>query len=101
MRSAAMPSRLPPFEPDVAKAATLPAYAYTDAAIFAEERAKIFRRPWQPIGPAEHVREPGSYFTGEMAGAPIVVTRDRDLRAFYNVCRHRAGPVARGRGARK
>lgn len=34
---------------------------------------------------------------------PIVVTRDGkgQLHAFYNVCRHRAGPVAEGAGHRK
>lgn len=96
-------NRLPPFEPDLARASTLPAFAYTDAGVFAEERAKIFARTWQPIGAAEDVRGPGSYFTAELASAPVVVTRDAGgtLRGFYNVCRHRAGPVASGKGTRR
>ena len=38
-----------------------------------------------------------------MLGEPLVVTRGTDgvLRAFYNVCRHRAGNVAAGKGNRK
>src|SRR3954470_1805651 len=98
-----MPSRLPPFELELARAATLPAFAYTDPAILAAEMDRIFRRSWQPIGSVYDVREAGSFFTGEIAGAPIVVTRDGGgvLRGFYNVCRHRAGPVATGKGARK
>jgi len=98
-----MPSRLPPFEPDLARASTLPAFAYTDEAILAAERTKIFRRTWQPIGHAADVAAPGSFVTGEVAGAPIVVTRDAGgtLRGFYNVCRHRAGPVAIGKGTRR
>jgi choline monooxygenase len=98
-----MPSRLPPFEADLARASTLPAFAYTDAAILAAERAKIFGRTWQPIGRAEDVAAPGSYFAAELDGRPLVVTRDAngELRGFYNVCRHRAGPVAIGKGARK
>jgi choline monooxygenase len=98
-----MPVRLPPFEPDVARAATLPSSAYTDAEVFAAERERIFSRTWQPVGNASDVAEPGTFFTCEVAGEPLVVVRDaaRELRAFYNVCRHRAGPVAQGKGARK
>jgi choline monooxygenase len=49
------------------------------------------------------VREKGTYFTAEVAGEPVVVLRDGDgqLKAFYNVCRHRGGPVARGSGSAK
>lgn len=98
-----MPHRLPPWEPDLAKAHTLPAFAYTDAAILEAEQAKIFRKEWQPVVNAFDVRESGSFATAEIAGAPIVVTRgtDGELRGFHNVCRHRAGPVAIGKGARK
>lgn len=98
-----MPSRLSSFEKDLARAWTLPAFAYTDPNVLAEERTRIFRRAWQPVGHAADVREPGTFFTAEVADAPIVVTRDLhgELRGFYNVCRHRAGPVAVGKGARK
>lgn len=98
-----MPHRLGPFENDLARATTLPAFAYTDPAILAAEQERIFRRCWEPVGNAVDAEAPGSFFTAEVAGAPIVVTRDADgvLRGFYNVCRHRAGPVAVGKGARK
>jgi choline monooxygenase len=41
------------------------------------------------------VAAPGTYLTAEVAGLPILVVRDRDgvLRAFFNVCRHRAAPL--------
>jgi len=41
------------------------------------------------------VREPGQFFTAEVAGEPLVVVRgdDGELRAFFNVCRHRAARV--------
>lgn len=98
-----MPHRLGTFEGVLARAATLPAFAYTDAAILAAENERIFRRSWEPVGNAVDVALPGTFFTAEVAGAPIVVTRDvtGELRGFYNVCRHRAGPVAVGKGARK
>src|SRR5690349_13925304 len=83
-----MPSRLPPFESDLACASTLPAFTYTHPEILSAEREKIFRRTWQPIGCLEDVRDPGSFLTGDIDGAPIVVTRDQTgtLRAFHNVC---------------
>ena len=98
-----MPHRLGTFESELARAATLPAFAYTDAAILAAETERIFRRSWEPVGNAIDVAQPGTFFTAEIAGAPIVVTRDVTgaLRGFSNVCRHRAGPVAVGKGVRK
>jgi len=98
-----MPHRLGPFEKELARATTLPAFAYTDPAILAAEQERIFRRCWEPVGNAVDVEKPGSFLTAEVAGAPIVVTRDAAgvLRGFFNVCRHRAGPVAVGKGARK
>ena len=49
------------------------------------------------------MRLPGDYFTCTVADEPLVVTRADDgaIHAFSNVCRHRAGPVARGAGHRK
>lgn len=99
----AMPHRLPPFEPDLSKAHTLPAFAYTDPAILEAEQTKIFRRAWQPVVHAADVKDIGTYATAETSGISVVVTRGADgaLRGFHNVCRHRAGPVAIGKGARK
>jgi choline monooxygenase len=95
--------RLPPFESDLTRAETLPAFAYTDPEILAAERTAIFRKTWQPVGRLEDVRDPGTFLTGNIDGMPIVVTRDSAgaLHAFHNVCRHRAGPVAIGKGPRK
>lgn len=96
-------ARLRPLEIDLARASTLPAFTYTDPEILELERAAIFRRTWQPIGRASEVDPPGSFMTTTLDRAPLVVTRDTDgtLRGFYNVCRHRAGPVAIGNGHRR
>jgi phenylpropionate dioxygenase-like ring-hydroxylating dioxygenase large terminal subunit len=90
-------------EADIARAWTLPASLYVDPTVFAEERAKIFSRTWQVVGHASQVATPGDYFTTELAGEPLVLVRgtDHQLRGFYNVCRHRAGPPAEGCGSRK
>lgn len=101
----AMPS---PFEnlqieQNVSRAWTLPALLYFDPNVFAAEKEKIFSRTWQVIGHHDQVKEAGDYFTTELVGEPLLVARGADgkLRAFYNVCRHRAGPPAEGCGSRK
>ena len=84
-------------------AQTLPSEWYTDAAFLAQEQEKIFARTWQLAGHAAQVAAVGDYFTALVAGEPLIVARgaDNQLRAFSNVCRHRAGPVAEGCGNRK
>ncbi len=88
---------------DVSRAWTLPADLYFDADVYAAEKDAIFCRSWQVIGRHDQVRNPGDYFTTELSGEPLLVVHgaDRTLRAFYNVCRHRAGPPAEGCGSRK
>jgi choline monooxygenase len=91
------------FDERLAFASTPPSRWYTDPAFLARERDRVFARTWQLVGRAEQVAEPGDYFTAIVAGEPLVVARGADdaLRAFSNVCRHRAGPVASGEGRRK
>jgi phenylpropionate dioxygenase-like ring-hydroxylating dioxygenase large terminal subunit len=89
--------------PDVASATTLPARWYSDPTFLELEKERIFYKTWQPVGRVDLVRRPGDFFVCEVVGRPLVVTRGLDdrLRAFYNVCPHRAGPVALGQGNRK
>jgi choline monooxygenase len=88
---------------DVARAWTLPSPVYTDAAAFAAEQERIFRRSWQVVGHRDQVANTGDYFTTELVGEPLLIVRGNEgkLRGFYNVCRHRAGPPAEGCGSRK
>lgn len=87
----------------ISRAWTLPADLYFDGEVYVAEKEKIFARTWQVIGHQNQVKNAGDYFTTELMGEPLVVVRggDGDLRAFYNVCRHRAGPAAEGCGSRK
>ncbi len=88
------------FDPSIETAWTIPSRMYTDPAFLELEKKRIFHRTWQLAGLAGAVAAPGSYFTTEVAGEPLLVCRDPAgvLRAFFNVCRHRAGPVAEGAG---
>src|SRR5258706_9306996 len=90
------------FDPYLPKASTIPSRYYTDASVFESENKKIFARSWQLAGHAVRVRDPGQFFTTTIANEPVLVVRGSDgvLRALSNVCRHRAGPVAKGEGKR-
>jgi choline monooxygenase len=64
--------------------------------------ANIFARSWQLVGHASQLANPGDYFTSMLGQEPLLFTNDAGtLRGFFNVCRHRAGPVARGCGNAK
>lgn len=105
-------TELPAVDPDeidriLAEGATLPGSFYTDPRIATLEDEAVFRRTWQIVGVEPEVRRPGDFFTSHISGTnfsvPIVVTRADDgrLRAFVNVCRHRAHFVAVGCGHKK
>jgi choline monooxygenase len=91
------------FEPDLARASTPPARWYFDPSQLRAERERIFARTWQLIAPAAGLQHSGDYLTSTVGGEPLIVLRQPDdaITAMSNVCRHRAGPVARGRGNAK
>ena len=77
------------------RARTIPASWYFDPEIAALERRTVFGDTWQVVGRTDQVAQPGAYLTANIAGESIVVVRDGEgvLRAFSNVCRHRAAPI--------
>jgi choline monooxygenase len=91
------------FSPDPAASFSLKAQAYTDPRWFGADMEQIIARTWQWVCHVEKVRAPGSYLALDVAGRPIVVVRDGNgvLRAFYNVCKHRAHELLRGEGSAK
>jgi choline monooxygenase len=90
------------FDPDLAHATTLPSSWYVDPAVLELERERVFGGTWQLVALAEDLARPGDFLAAEAAGEPVVLARGEDgtLRSFSGVCRHRAGPVACGRGNR-
>ncbi|MEM7188567.1 MAG: ring-hydroxylating oxygenase subunit alpha [Pseudomonadota bacterium] len=88
------------YHPDPSRSLSLAAEAYTERQWFDHDLRSIFARTWQWVCHVEKVRIPGSFLTVEIAGRPIAVVRDRDgvLRAFYNVCKHRAHELLKGEG---
>ena len=77
---------------------------YHDTAVFDYECEQVFRRHWWLIATEAEFAENGSYFAFNLLKWPLVVVRDQqgELRGFYNLCRHRAGPlVEAGSGKRR
>jgi choline monooxygenase len=105
--SPSLEAKLRSFDADLPleRARTIPSVWYTDAEIQTAERQRVFGRSWQTVGRVDQLSGPGSYFTADIAGEPILVLRDGDsvMRAFHNVCRHRAArvmPLAQGQATR-
>ena len=70
---------------------TMPGEYYTSPAIFAEENEHLFPRSWHCVGRSSALANAGDYVLRTVAGESLIILRDRggELRAFFNVCRHR------------
>ena len=88
------------YNENASKSLSLRAEAYVDPVWHNLDLKEIIARTWQWVCHVEKVRNPGSYTTIEIAGQPIAIVRDREgvLRAFYNVCKHRAHELFTGEG---
>jgi phenylpropionate dioxygenase-like ring-hydroxylating dioxygenase large terminal subunit len=84
----------------VEHAHSLPPACYCDDSVLDAEIETIFRRAWLGVGRADRVDAPGAYATLEIAGAPVILLRDKQggLRAFANSCRHRGARLLDGEG---
>ena len=70
-------------------------WTYRSAEFTALEKDKIFRRHWLLVGHESEAPGPGDYVTFEAVDERALVVRGKDgiLRAFHNICRHRASKV--------
>ncbi len=97
-----LPDLLAPQSPALAR--SLDASFYVDETMPARDREAVFARSWQLVGHVTALADAGDHLVTDIAGLPVVVLRDTQgqLRAFHNVCRHRAGPLATcdGKGAK-
>jgi choline monooxygenase len=90
-----------PLSDDAERSWTLPARYYIDPAIYEAEREKIFFKSWQYVGHKSQLANPGDYVTGYILDQPVFVLRDRsgELKAYYNVCLHRAHELLKDSGS--
>src|SRR2546425_4707833 len=87
----------------LSRASTLASRYYLDPDLLEREKERIFGSTWQLVERAEELSRIGDFVPANVLDEPIVIIHgiDGQLRAFYNVCRHRAGQVALTRGNRK
>jgi Rieske 2Fe-2S family protein len=76
---------------------TLPSRWYRSAEIFRIEKERIFWREWIAVCREEELPNPGDYKVLDVLGESVLLVRNREgqLRAFYNVCRHRGSRLCR------
>ena len=89
------PAKLGGLEP------TLPSSWYRSDEVFALEKEHIFCREWFCVGREEELAQPNASRLLEVLGESILLLRNRtgQLRAFYNVCRHRGTRLCRDNSA--
>lgn len=77
---------------------SLPGWIYHDREFFELEKHAIFRSSWQVVCHISNVPPAGDYYTLDFLGESIIVVRGDDgaVRAFHNVCRHRASRLLEG-----
>jgi Rieske 2Fe-2S family protein len=71
--------------------ATLPGNFYTDETVFSLEQAKIFESMWFCVVRADDLDTAGAFRTVQVGRENLLISRSRtgEIRAFFNVCRHR------------
>ena len=76
---------------------SLDAPFYLSQQVFDLDMEAIFARHWIHVAVEPDIPEPGDYITVDVGRHSVVIVRDDDqqIRAFHNVCRHRARACAR------
>jgi phenylpropionate dioxygenase-like ring-hydroxylating dioxygenase large terminal subunit len=77
---------------------SLPGWLYTDPEYFQVEMDRVIRPSWQIVCHVSDIPAPGDYHTIDYIGESVIAIRqpDASIRAFTNVCRHRAMRLVEG-----
>ena len=88
--------------PQTPAALSLPARYYTDPDYYRSELEWFFLGMWFHAGRAAEIPDHGDFVLREIAGESLIILRDDrgDVRAFYNVCRHRGTRLVEERSGR-
>ncbi|NGP88067.1 aromatic ring-hydroxylating oxygenase subunit alpha [Fodinibius halophilus] len=81
-------------------AETIPSSWYHSDEILEFEKETIFSNCWQLACHTSELPQAGDMHTLEVADNPLLLVRNQEqqINAFYNVCKHRGGPVAVKKG---
>ncbi len=96
--SARQPTPEPAVSADPALTYTLPAWVYHSDEFHELEREHVFLSSWQVVCHVSELATTGDYVAFEFFGRRGFVVRDDKgaMRAFHNVCSHRAHAVVQG-----
>jgi choline monooxygenase len=85
---------------DFGSARSLPPAAYHDPGLLELESDKLFGRDWICMGRLAEMPTPGDYLSRDIIDSPVFVIRQKDggVKAFANVCLHRAAKLLDGDG---
>ena len=74
---------------------TLPGNDYVDEQIFRAEQERIFETMWFCAVRSADLAKPGAFRTVQVGRESVLITRARkgEVRAFFNVCRHRGAKL--------
>jgi carnitine monooxygenase subunit len=77
---------------------SLPGWVYHDPDFFRVEMDRVIRPSWQVVCHVNDIPAPGDWHCLELLGESVIVLRGDDggVRAFNNVCRHRASRLVDG-----
>jgi len=80
----------------------LPPWTYVSPELTALEKQQLFRRNWLLVGHESEAPNVGDYLTFDAVDERALIVRGKDgrLRAFHNLCRHRASKVLTERQGR-
>ncbi len=81
-------------------ALTMPPVIYTSEEFLDFEREALFAHDWLCVGRSSRIPAAGDFFTVDIAGEPLIVSRGKDgrIRVLSAVCQHRGMVVADGEG---
>jgi phenylpropionate dioxygenase-like ring-hydroxylating dioxygenase large terminal subunit len=79
----------------------VPRERYYDREFFELEKEHLWRHTWQMACRMEEIPAVGDFTEYMICGQSILVVREREdsIRAFFNVCRHRATELLKGSGS--
>lgn len=78
----------------------VPSERYYSREFFELEKKKLWPHVWQMAAREEEVPNPGDFTEYEIVGQSLLIVRQSDMsvKAFHNVCRHRATELGSGCG---
>jgi phenylpropionate dioxygenase-like ring-hydroxylating dioxygenase large terminal subunit len=72
---------------------------HVDEGVLKLEMERVFSKCWIYVGHGSELRKPGDFHTRNVAGRPVIFTRDAkgEVRCHFNTCRHRGAIVCADR----